>query len=212
MMIRGLDWLFSAARLRASGFFPGLAEAIVAGAGLFGNWLSGRSRSKQHERQIASEERRHTESVEDRAAERRARREEYRWYLQQALEREKAFRARQAAALAAVAPGIHGAPAGLAALAPGGGASMPPPMSAEGVGALPIQTSGMPPQTAMFDWTQVLPFIRGGAPQQAQAAAPSGMAGTPFQAGMGAGRQGSLYNPPLQPRMSAAAGGMIPVR
>lgn len=133
---------------------PAIGKALVTGlGGLFG-WLGGRSQSKQHQRQLASEERRQRNIL----------RAMQQWQAQDALA-QQAFEERRGKAIARAA-GIAGIDPEMAALlqetSGGGGGGMMPNFEAAAV-----PSAGAPRMPAgQFDFMSLLPYIFGPSPDE----------------------------------------------
>ena len=144
-----------------------LPWAIMGGAALLQGLFGNRSQSRAHERQLASEDRRHDASIAATDRDRRERSADYRYYVQRDEALKRADRERRAGALSGLSGGLHGLPAGfdLGQLAQTGGVA--PPMPAGGAGAaspIPVQSGGMPQFETGGGIAQALSLIQQFAP------------------------------------------------
>ena len=205
---------------------------IGMGIGALGSWLGGRSRSKQHERQLSSEDKRHAESLAARERELQRRSDDWREYARMQMAAEQAFRERQASALRALggagiagAGGLAGLPVGfdlgMLAQAPGGAVVPPGAVSGPAGAAMPITTAGLPPgggggDAGMLDYLS-LALGQGGDTEggwrgllgigAAKDPLPSGPTGMPSYLPMGPRSPQGINLPPLaNPGFSGLAG------
>lgn len=142
-MLLRLPWLAAATQPAAHGFFSALAPVIGMGIGALGNWFGGRSQSKQHQRQLASEERRQMMMMQAQREWMQAEQERRAQWQQ-----DRQARIRQAGEVAGIRPELIE----LAASTPG----RMPPMIPPGGMQQAMPTAGVP-QSQPFD------FMRAGA-------------------------------------------------
>ena len=159
VLLRGFGWLAQAVSPVLLGFW----SAVAMGLGALGSWLGGRSRSKQHERQLSSEDRRHEASLRDRREERATRRALMEEYWRQEAVRRAAYEQATAQAIGALLPGTGIAldPRMLAQLgASGRGRPMPGPQGMGDYQNLPVVSAGVPGGGGgNWDWTAQIPQI-----------------------------------------------------